>query len=396
MDNYLSLIDDKFEEMCDKLEEFANMNTHTYNLVGLDSAIYPLEKMFKELEPDEHSQIQLGEVETVNSDGSIGSLLHGRALRFYKRRDAKKKVLLCGHYDTVYPKDHDFQKVTRKDGKMMGPGVLDMKGGLITMLYALLAYENSDIENKVGWEVLIVPDEEVGSIASYPYLKAAAENNDIGLLYEPSFPDGKIVRKRKGVGSYVMTFRGVSAHAGRCFHDGVNAFWGVAEFIEWSKKIMDNNKDVTVNIGKIEGGGPSNVVPDLGICRFNSRVVNKTQQKMFERELKKFVKEMQKKYPGTTLHGRFTSPPKPYTKEAKKIGNGILKCAKELGIKNIGLVDSGGASDGNKLNGYGLPNMDSLGPVGDGMHSRDEMIYMESLKHRAKMSALYLKKITEE
>ena len=121
-----------------------------------------------------------------------------------------------------------------------------------------------------------------------------------------------------------------------------------------------------------------------------------TLQKMFERELKKFVKEMQKKYPGTTLHGRFTSPPKPYTKEAKKIGNGILKCAKELGIKNIGLVDSGGASDGNKLNGYGLPNMDSLGPVGDGMHSRDEMIYMESLKHRAKMSALYLKKITEE
>ena len=76
-----------------------------------------------------------------------------------------------------------------------------------------------------------------------------------------------------------------SAHAGRCFHDGVNAFWGVAEFIEWSKKIMDNNKDVTVNIGKIEGGGPSNVVPDLGICRFNSRVVNKTQQKMFENVL---------------------------------------------------------------------------------------------------------------
>jgi glutamate carboxypeptidase len=394
--DYLTFIDDKFEEMCDRLESFANINTHTYNLVGLDSAIYELEKMFKELEPDEHDQIQLGEVETVNSDGTVGKLLHGRVLRLYKRRDAKKKILLCGHYDTVYPKEHDFQKVTREGNKMMGPGVLDMKGGLITMLYALLAYENSDIKNKFGWEVLIVSDEEVGSIASYPYLKQAAENNDFGLLYEPAFPDGRIVKQRKGVGSYTMTFRGVSAHAGRCFHDGVNAFWGVAELIEWSKKIMDTNKDVTINIGKIEGGGPTNVVPDLGICRFNCRVVNKTQQKMLERELRKFVKEMQKKYPGSELHGRFTSPPKPYTKEAKKIGAGILKCAKELGIKNIGLVATGGASDGNKLNGYGLPNMDSLGPVGDGMHSRDEMIFIDSLNERTKMSALYLKKITEE
>jgi glutamate carboxypeptidase len=394
--DYLKFIDDKFDEMCDRLEAFSNLNTHTYNLVGLDSAIYRLQKMFAELEPDESDQITLTAVDMVESNGSIKKQNHGRVLRLRKRQDAKKKVLLCGHYDTVYPKDHDFQEVSREDGKMMGPGVLDMKGGLITMLYALLAYEKSGIENKLGWEVLIVPDEEVGSIASYMYLEQAAKNNDLGLLYEPSFPNGYIVNKRKGVGSYVMTFRGVSAHAGRCFHDGVNAFWGVAELIEWSKKIMDNNKDVTINIGKIEGGGPSNVVPDLGICRFNSRVVNKTQQKMFERELKKFVKEMQKKYPGTTLHGRFTSPPKPFTKEAKKIANGILKCAKELGIKNIGLVDSGGASDGNKLNGYGLPNMDSLGPVGDGMHSRDEMIHMGSLKNRAKMSALYLKKITEE
>lgn len=396
MSEYLKFIDDKFEEMCDRLESLANINTHTYNLVGMDSAIYVLERMFKELEPDKSEQIQLSQVENVNSDGTIGKLIHGRVLRLYKRRDAKKQVLFCGHYDTVYPKEHDFQKVTREGGKMMGPGVLDMKGGLITMLYALLAYENSDVKNKFGWEVLIVPDEEVGSIASHLYLKQAAKNNDLGLLYEPCFPDGKIVRRRKGVGSYVMTFRGVSAHAGRCFWDGKNAFWGVAELIEWSKKLMEDNDDITVNIGKIEGGGPSNVVPDLGICRFNSRVKNPKQQKFFEKELANFVERMQKEYPGTTLHGKFTSPPKPFTNETKKIANGILACAKELGIKNIGLVDSGGASDGNKLHGFGLPNMDALGPVGDGMHSRDEMIHMESLKNRAKMSALYLKKITEE
>ena len=81
---------------------------------------------------------------------------------------------------------------------MMGPSVLDMKGGLMTMLYALLAYENSDIKNKVGWEVLLIlPDEEVGSIASSSYLETSAKNNDIGLLYEPALPDGSIVKSRK-------------------------------------------------------------------------------------------------------------------------------------------------------------------------------------------------------
>ena len=279
---------------------------------------------------------------------------------------------------------------------MMGPGVLDMKGGLMTMLYALLAYENCDLKNKIGWEVLILPDEEVGSIASYKYIEQSAKFNDVGLLYEPAFPDGSIVKSRKGVGSYTMIFRGKSAHAGRCFHDGLNAFYGVADFINWSKTMMTINEGMTINLGKVEGGGPSNVVPDLAICRFNCRVVTKKQRTEFEHRLQNFYRDMRKKYPGTELHGKFTSPPKPYTKEAKKITEHLQKCAKQLGMNKLKLIMSGGASDGNKLNGYGLPNMDSLGPVGNGMHSRDEMIFIDSLKERTKLSALYLYNITKE
>ena len=119
MSEYLKFIDDKFDEMCDRLEAFSNLNTHTYNLVGLDSAIYRLEKMFAELEPTESEQITLSAIDMVESDGNIKKQNHGRVLRLRKRQDAKQKILLCGHYDTVYPKEHDFQKVTRKDGKMM-------------------------------------------------------------------------------------------------------------------------------------------------------------------------------------------------------------------------------------------------------------------------------------
>ena len=329
---FLELIDNRFDEMLERLESFANLNTHTYNLKNLDVAIDQLQEMFSELEPDEINQYELSPIDSINSNGEIKQLNHGKVLRLRKRQTAETRILLCGHYDTVYPKDHDFQKVTINGNKMMGPGVLDMKGGLMTMLYALLAYENSDIKNKVGWEVLILPDEEVGSIASSSYLETSARNNDIGLLYEPALPDGSIVKSRKGVGSYTMVFRGVSAHAGRCFNDGLNAFYGVSDFINWSKNMMEINKDLIINLGKVEGGGPNNVVPDLAIARFNARVSTKKQRTEFEHQLEIFNRRMRKKYPGTELYGKFTSPPKPYSAKAKQIVNGLQKCAKQLNM----------------------------------------------------------------
>lgn len=393
---FLELIDNRFDELVDRLESFSNLNTHTYNLKNLDVAIGQLQEMFSELEPDEINQFELSPIDSINSNGEITQLNHGKVLRLRKRQNAETKILLCGHYDTVYPKDHDFQKVTINGNKMMGPGVLDMKGGLMTMLYALLAYENSDIKSKIGWEVLIVSDEEVGSIASSSYLGTSAKNNDIGLLYEPALPDGSIVKSRKGVGSYTMVFRGVSAHAGRCFNDGLNAFYGVSDFINWSKNMMEINKDLIINLGKVEGGGPNNVVPDLAIARFNARVSTKKQRTEFEHQLEIFNRRMRKKYPGTELHGKFTSPPKPYSTKAKEIVSGLQKCANQLNMPKIKLVATGGASDGNKLNGHGLPNIDSLGPIGDGMHSRDEYVLIDSIKQRTKLSALYLYNITKE
>lgn len=393
---FLELIDNRFDELVNRLESFSNLNTHTYNLKNLDVAVDQLQEMFSELEPDEINQYELSPIDSINTNGEITQLNHGKVLRLRKRQNAETKILLCGHYDTVYPKDHDFQNVTINENKMMGPGVLDMKGGLMTMLYALLAYENSDIKSKIGWEVLIVSDEEVGSIASSSYLGTSARNNDFGLLYEPALPDGSIVKSRKGVGSYTMVFRGVSAHAGRCFNDGLNAFYGVSDFINWSKNMMEINKDLIINLGKVEGGGPNNVVPDLAIARFNARVSTKKQRTEFEHQLEIFNRRMRKKYPGTELHGKFTSPPKPYSTKAKEIVSGLQKCAKQLNMPKIKLVATGGASDGNKLNGFGLPNIDSLGPIGDGMHSRDEYVLIDSIKQRTKLSALYLYNITKE
>ena len=116
---FLNIIDDRFDELLNRLEMLSNINTHTYNLLGLDSCIYPLEKMFEELEPDESQQIEIGAVPFVDSDGELKDQHYGRILRLRKRQNAETKILLCGHYDTVYPKDHDFQKVTIDGNKMM-------------------------------------------------------------------------------------------------------------------------------------------------------------------------------------------------------------------------------------------------------------------------------------
>ena len=137
--------------------------------------------------------------------------------------------------------------------------------------------------------------------------------------------------------------------------------------------MMEINKDLIINLGS-EGGGSNNVV-DLAIARFNARVSTKKQRTEFEHQLEIFNRRMRKKYPGTELHGKFTSPPKPYSTKAKEIAEGLQKCAKQLNMPKKKLVATGGASDGNKLNGFGLPNIDSLVPIGDGMHSRDEYVY---------------------
>ena len=101
----------------------SNINTHTYNLNGLDLCVHPLQKMFEELNPDSNEQHEVDDVPFVDSDGTIKKQKHGRILRLRKRQNAETKILLCGHYDTVYPKNHDFQKVTVDGNKMMGPNV---------------------------------------------------------------------------------------------------------------------------------------------------------------------------------------------------------------------------------------------------------------------------------
>jgi glutamate carboxypeptidase len=331
----------------------------------------------------------------VDSAGNVVPAPLGKAVSIVKRPDAPFHVLLNIHYDTVFGPEHPFQETTLvDDDTLVGPGVVDAKGGLVVMLTALSAFEQSDVRDGLGWEVLINPDEEIGSPGSAPLLREAAKRNQVGLLFEPAMADGSLVGARKGSGNFTAVLRGRAAHAGRDFHLGRSAVVALAELVTRVDAIQNGIEGVTINCGKVEGGGALNIVPDLAIARFNARVTTPEQARLVESRIAEVADELAQTRDGITidLRGGFHAPPKILDERTTRLMNLILATARELGM-NLTHQPSGGASDGNKLAAAGLPVVDTLGPVGGNLHSDGEYVKLSSLTERAKLTALVLIKL---
>jgi glutamate carboxypeptidase len=297
--------------------------------------------------------------------------------------------------DTVYGPQHPFQKcVMQDDGRLNGPGVADAKGGLVVMLYALQVLEQSAAASKIGWEVIINPDEEFGSPASNNFLRKRAREADWGMLFEPTLPDGTLVSWRKGVGNFVFVVHGVSAHSGRAFENGRNAIVTLCRLLN-SIHELNIDPEVTYNVGRVEGGGPLNMVPNLAIGRVNVRVKTVAQEKVVLENFER-IKAGVESQDGISvdMHGSFTSPPKELDIRSQQLQSRIERCGNELGLE-IKWRGTGGASDGNKFSAAGLPNIDTFGPRGGDIHSSDEYLIVESLAERAKLAALVLLDIAE-
>jgi glutamate carboxypeptidase len=245
----------------------------------------------------------------------------------------------------------------------------------------------------VGWEVLINPDEEIGSPGSAPLLIQAAKRNHLGLVFEPSLPDGNLVGARKGSGNFTVIARGKAAHAGRSPQLGRNAIDALARFIVGLESLDDAGGAITTNVGYVHGGGPVNVVPDLAECRFNVRVTTPDDQRAFEDGRKRLAEEINRiEGISLELHGRFTRPPKPLDAKTLKLLEQVAACGRDLGL-SLQWRPTGGACDGNNLAAAGLTTIDSLGVTGGDIHSSDEYILLDSLAERAKLTALLLMKL---
>ncbi|MGB1239547.1 MAG: hydrolase, partial [Pseudomonadales bacterium] len=318
----------------------------------------------------------------------------GDAVRLTKRPDAALQIFLCGHLDTVFPVDCAFQKTQWLDENTLnGPGVADLKGGLIVMFKALQALERSPWAENIGWQILLNPDEEIGSRGSAPLIAEAAKKVDLGMIYEPSFPDGNFAGARKGSGNFSVITRGKTAHAGREHHLGRNAIRAMADFISALDDLNGQRPGVTINPALVEGGGANNVVPDMCLSRFNIRLERPEDEQWCLDNIQVILDQINARDGiSIELHGHFGRKPKVLTRANEKLFEWACQCGSSLGL-DLTWLPTGGCCDGNNLAEAGIPNIDTLGVQGGKIHSFDEYVNVDSFTVRAKLSAMLLMKL---
>ena len=373
--------------MLEQVLGWSAVNSGSRNLGGLERMAGLLADAFSSL-PGELRFEAPGAVESVDPAGKTFAIEHGRHLHLTVRPEAPVQLLFTGHMDTVFASDHAFQG-TRwlEDGVVNGPGVADMKGGLAVMLAALKAVEASSMPGRFGYDIVINSDEEVGSLASAELLARAARGKRAALTYEPAaLPDGTLAGARPGSGNFSIVVRGRSAHAGRNPEDGRNALLAAADLALRLDRLKRDG--LSVNPSRIEGGSPTNVVPDLAVLRVNLRPRTPEIEAAAKREIDEAVAAVAAERDVVMeISGGFGRPPKPLTAEAEALFALVRDAGADLG-QTIGWQPSGGVCDGNNIAACGVPVVDTMGVRGGKIHSMEEFLIVDSLKERAALSAV--------
>lgn len=376
--------------MVEQLHQFCSINSGTTNLEGLAMMANALQTAYQPV-ADTIQIKKLQPLSIINMSGNTTTQHCGDSLFISKRPHLKRRILLSGHMDTVYAANNPFQKLTYiNDNYVNGPGVADMKGGLIVMLHALSAFEQSDMAAEMGWDVLINSDEEIGSPASSILFDELAPNYQTALVYEPAMTaTGTLAKNRKGSGKLTIIATGKAAHAGRAFDEGRNAICYLAEAVTAIHALNGQRDGVTINVGKIAGGEALNVVPDKAVAQLDIRI-SLTEDQFWVREaLDKIILNMKRPDYSLTVHGGFGRPVKRVCAATERLFHRVQNIGKELGL-SIDWKDSGGCCDGNNLAHHGLAVLDTLGVRGGNIHSSEEYILLDSLSERAALSALLL------
>lgn len=381
------------EPMLAQVEDWAAVNSGSRNLKGLAEMAARLADGFSVL-PGKIHLLYPEPVETVLPDGRICDTAHGAHLHLAVRPDAPVQILLTGHMDTVFGADHGFQKLQwLEDGVLRGPGVADMKGGLALMLAALKAVEASPLAGRLGYELVINSDEEVGSPSSATLIRQAAQGKVAALTYEPALPDGTLAGARAGSGNFSVIFTGKSAHAGRNPQEGRNAIVAAADLAVRLKRASGHG--FHCNPAKIDGGGPNNVVPDHAILRVNIRPASHKDEDDAKAALYESAAAVGREHGvSVEIHGGFNRPPKPMDERAGRLFDLVKQCGADLGL-DIGWRDTGGVCDGNNIAACGVPVVDTMGARGGAIHSSEEFLIVQSLPERARLSALTILRIAE-
>jgi glutamate carboxypeptidase len=302
-----------------------------------------------------------------------------------------RRVLLLGHFDTVWDVGQLERMPLREEGgRLHGPGIFDMKAGITVAIHAVRAMRALSPGSMPELVMLWTTDEEIGSGTSRAAIELEAQRSDAVLVLEPSLPGGAAKTQRKGCGEFVLTVRGISAHAGIDPASGASAIHELARQIAALESLNDPAGGISVNVGTIAGGTRPNVVAEQAQAVIDVRVPTMAAARRIEAT----VRSLQAKDPRVRLEvtGGVERPPLERTAGVARLYERARETARALG-RDLGEGGTGGGSDGNFTAALGVPTLDGLGPEGDGAHALHEHVVLDDLPWRAAFLASLVARI---
>jgi glutamate carboxypeptidase len=305
-----------------------------------------------------------------------------------ERGRGRPAQLILGHCDTVWPAGTlEGMPVAETDGRLSGPGVFDMKGGLVQAIYALRALRELGLEPPLTPAVFINSDEEIGSVESLGRVHLLAHHVRRVFVLEPALgPEGRLKTRRKGSLRFSIRVRGRAAHSGLDPEKGASAIRELAHVIQTLYGLADPERGITVNVGVVSGGLRANVIAPEARAELDVRVLTWEDALRLQAE----IRGLRPTTPGTSLEvlGCIDRPPLEATSGNRVLWETARRHAEVLGFE-LGEGTAGGASDGSFTSRI-VPTLDGLGAVGDGAHATHEHVLLDRMPQRAALLALLL------
>jgi len=374
LDAALAALRTRVPEMVALTRSWVEINSYTANVDGVNRVGARLREAF--------------ELPGLGLAVIPGGELYGDHL-VWRTPAAGAPIILIGHHDTVFPPGH-FEGWREDGDRAIGPGALDMKGGLAIIRGTLAALADVDALADLPLRIVCVSDEEVGSPSSAPHLRELATGAACALVFESGRAGDAIITRRKGVGAMTVTARGKAAHAGNNHKDGANAIWALARFVDAAQRLTDYARGVTVNVGAFTGGTSKNTVPEHAQCQLDLRYETVADAHALVDALRAAAAAAQ--LDGVTLEatGGANRLPLERTDASAQLRDEYAACAKLAGLGHGEAALLGGGSDANTVAPLGVPAIDGLGPRGAGFHTTTEYVELDTFGPKAEALLRFL------
>jgi len=304
-------------------------------------------------------------------------------------RSDRPSLLLIGHMDTVFPVDSPFNWYKEESDKVFGPGVIDMKGGLVAAIFAIKALDSCGLLEKIPLTLLCNADEEIGSPASSGLIRREAKKSVFALGFECGGLHGEVVTGRKGKAGYILEVSGKAGHAAFAGSDKASAILELAGKVIALEQLNDPIKKIVVNVGLIKGGIGPNTVADFATAEIDTRYLQLEDAKSTDERIALIASQCSVAGTHTELRRKGARLPMEQTRRNKELFQVINQEAEKLEMPCVEEL-RGGVSDANTISEAAVPVVDGMGPIGDCDHSDREYMVKDSLLARTTLAACTL------